>query len=323
MSIYNERTFDGPSMIRLLWRRKWWIMGTTAVVVILVVLLTSLQPKKYVASGLVIPPSTNDLENFIHQPRYGYDVEADRLIQMLASGSLRDTIVKLFDLLDYYDLDTSKAGWNAQLSERFYRDINFNRTRYMSVAISAKMDNPRLSADVVNALIDNVDYLRQRVFKKSVAQQLASIKRENKAREREVYRLGDSLYSLSAQPGKRALRMLYYQLKFGEGLNLDKRALFDGSGDRELQPSDELLVSEYLGAQHELQESRKKLERLEAMMERPVPGIYVVDRAGPSYEKVLPSYKRNVAIAGLATLVFSIVVVLLVARLREIFTNNQ
>jgi capsular polysaccharide biosynthesis protein len=40
-------------------------------------------PKEYTSSGIIYPPSSTSSDNSIDFPNFGYDVEADRLIQIL------------------------------------------------------------------------------------------------------------------------------------------------------------------------------------------------------------------------------------------------
>lgn len=322
MTFYGKQEFDGPAMIRLLWRKKWWIIVPTVITAFFTVIITLALPKKYLASGIVFPPSANNLEMLLNQPRYGYDMEADRLIQMLKSESLRDSIVKTHNLLAYYEIDTTSPSWNKELNQKFYADVDFTRTRYMSVVISAHMDSPQLSADIVNTCIDKVDELRERVFKKGLAQQMKSLQAIYSQKEKEMKALGDSLYRLSQRPGKESLRLLYYQMKFGRGLILDQNSmsrLLEASGRNNVKPADELLATNYLGSQQQLQEIRKKMDALESLMKQPVPGVYVVDRAHPSYESVTPSVKKNLVIAGGGAFFLSMLILLLVHRLRDIF----
>jgi hypothetical protein len=56
---------------------------------------------------------------------FGYDVEADRILQLLQSQEIQDSINAKFDLVSYYELDTLDERWRDELRKEFFANINF------------------------------------------------------------------------------------------------------------------------------------------------------------------------------------------------------
>lgn len=85
------------------------------ITIILSVLVTFLLPKKYRSTGIIFPTFSNSLEDTYNNPMFGYDVEADRILQLLQSQEVQDSINAKFNLVNYYELDTLDERWRDEL----------------------------------------------------------------------------------------------------------------------------------------------------------------------------------------------------------------
>src|ERR1043166_7694963 len=104
-------------------------------------IITVFTPREYRSHSVVYAPSSPSVEHSIDFPNFGYDVEADRLIQIFESSEIRDSVVARFGLIAYYKIDTSDADWLDRLTRKYYRDIKFERTNSMAVLMTARAQN--------------------------------------------------------------------------------------------------------------------------------------------------------------------------------------
>ncbi|HEU4717860.1 MAG TPA: hypothetical protein VFU15_08495 [Bacteroidia bacterium] len=129
--------------------------------------LTFILPKEYRSQGIVFPANNNSVESIVDNPTVGYDLEADRLMQLLQSDAMFDSVQRHFHLADYFELDTAEPDWRDVLHLDYLKIVKFERTQYMSIVISAQTKKPELSAAIVNFIIDISDGMRNNLYKRN------------------------------------------------------------------------------------------------------------------------------------------------------------
>jgi capsular polysaccharide biosynthesis protein len=325
MSLFDESAFDGPAYLSYLISRWKLLVVVPIVAAIAATFITFFLPAKYDATGILFPPRGNDPESVISDPQFGYDTEADRLIQMLESETMISKVVEANRLIDYYKINPSRKDAMGQVRKQFRQDVQIIRTRYMSVVIKARMKSPELAADVVNTFIDQTNAVRNEVIRTGLSEQMESVTETYQQILERVNLLGDSLYALSQEPGKEQVQLLYYRFRFFQGESADRETLIKLLSEQPitmLQPSDELLVVEYLFEQRQLESIRDKMARINQRLTQPMSGVYVVDRAQPNYRKASPSLRVNI-LASLAISIVGLVIFLaLIYRWRKVQSGD-
>ena len=382
------------------------------------VIVTLLIKSEYESTGIIFATPTNSPEKILVEPQFGYDVDADWLMQVLKSDIVKDTLVQLYGLVDYFGLDTGSQNWHDELNKRYSKMINFERTRYMSIEITGRSRNPKLSASLVNTVIDKIDGIRERIFKENTHRAVLHYENTFFDKMDLVNRLVDSIYVLRNDNTSKSLSLLHNQMRekqaelevdrdklnkmrndyhfydlgqYIEILNenlakaksdyvtekgkyeiysqtLDKndtlvissKARMEGARQNAAQFSDELskldeiknvygtfedrlmeevrqinqlkeqyentlnafepfvnsirlerLKSDYEHEQVLLNDLRFRYENALLNYKNPIPAVYVINRASPSYERSSPSFIENGLIIILATMAFVIGLLLL------------
>ncbi len=83
---------------------------------------------------------------------YGEVEDAERLLQVLESGNIRDRIVERFDLMGHYEISEDARFKNTRLTEEYRGNISFRRTQYGAVEVSVRDKDPAMAAAIANEL---------------------------------------------------------------------------------------------------------------------------------------------------------------------------
>jgi uncharacterized protein involved in exopolysaccharide biosynthesis len=268
-------------------------------------------PKEYTSSATVFATETNSLDDAIRNPQFGYDVEADRLIQMLNSRGIRDSIIQKFALIEYYKADTTVPDWYYRLCRKYSKDITCAKTVYMSVVISARTKNPRMSAEIVNTIIGEVNRSRERLLKQNVYQAIASLEQEYLVLKRDLDSLNRMITGVARDQNE--VTQFMHSEKY-LSLIMDKSKLEHYETSRAMQ----LLVNHYNMRLSLFYDTEVKLKYARLAVLRPLPSVYVVEKAYPSYRKTYPTLSINVLIAFGGSLFFIIILLYLADRVRMI-----
>lgn len=213
MSNDHHSGSDGVRFARFLIRNRVVLLTTLIIAIAATVFVTLRMEPQYRSTGIIFPTPTNSPEKILVDPQFGYEVDADWLMQVLKSDIVRDTLNKSFDLVTYFGIDTGEAGWIDEYRSKYNEMMGFERTRYMSIEISATTADPELSAAIVNTLIDKINPIRESIFKENTLQSLLHYEQAYFSKKDRVKSLVDSIYNLREYNTSASLRMLYEQVK--------------------------------------------------------------------------------------------------------------
>lgn len=244
---------------------------------------------KYLSTAIVYPYNSQTRDNLISNPQFGFEFESEQLMQLLNSKSMRDRTVEKFKLYDYYDLDTNENSWNAELTERYVRDVAVIRSKYLSVVINVTMKNPKLAADIANFQIEEVDKFRESIFQENRTKDLEKSKEKMEQLQQELKIIADGIYGLKGGTDD----LLF---NFRENLDNDD---YDPS-DFVDSPEMEAAIVEYRFTYDQFVNARNEYDQKKQAMEDPIPSVYKVDTAMPSYKPVSPSFPLNSVLGALA-----------------------
>jgi uncharacterized protein involved in exopolysaccharide biosynthesis len=288
---------------------RWKLISAIVLLSLLVMFFVTFSlSKQYASYGIVFPANNNSVESIVENPTVGYDLEADRLMQLLQSNEVFDSVVAKFNLINYYGIDKAAPDWRDELREDFVDDVTFVRTQYMSIVITAQTTDPQLSADIVNYIISLSDGIRDRFYKRNLYAAYKSIEKEYFGKKAYVDSLERQLAALRSKTSVDFIVMPNSQYVIQAKSN---------PGNAQSSTELERVTNLYIFEQFRLNEIAARYEKSKNQYERPVTLIFIVDRAKPSYKKVFPSYTVNLSLAGVLSFAFSIFFLMLSDRMKE------
>lgn len=266
--------------------------------------------KEYKSTAVVYPPSAPSVEATIDNPNFGYDVEADRLIQIFHSNEIRDSVVKKFDLMKYYELDVDEKESYDKLIKLFRKNIRFERTTSMSIVITAQTKSPEMSANIVNYLIEVTDNVREKIYKQNLKISYESALEDYDNEKRHVDSLQTILNKTLKENNLNGLVILASNSQIS--IDLDK-LVAKTNGNVPNIGDDIIAFKNKLGR---LYDSEGRLIRLRKILDTPTPKLFVIDYAQPRYKKVYPLRSLN-ALIGFVFGSLLMTIILIVKNLAE------
>jgi uncharacterized protein involved in exopolysaccharide biosynthesis len=297
MDLLEKEKTESLDFVRIIitnWRLIMIFMGVVCVITFVV---TFFIPKEYISTAVVFPTETNAIEDVIRNPQFGYDVEADRLIQVLQSRSIRDSIIKAFNLESYYHIKRTNPDWYDRLQKKYEQDITCTKTVFMSVVISVRNEDPEQAAKIANRIIGLVNTVREKLLKQNLFLALTALRAEYYTIKNDL----DSINNVVNEMTKNKAGMKQFiQNERYISLIFDKAELNDAESAKGLQ----LVINQYnmkLGWFYDIQ---SKLKNAELMSQRPLPSIYIIESAIPSYKKSSPRFSVNLFLAFAGSFIF-------------------
>lgn len=194
MEVFKKEEDEALHLLAMLYAKRGFITLFTLISIIAAVLISLfIIPEKYTSEAIIYPTPSNSEEAIIENPSFGFEGHSNQLLQVLKSNTLRERLIDQFDLATYYEIDTTRIDWYSRLANEMENDIRFTRTPYYSLSITANTTSPKLSANIVNYIVDEVNVIVQEIFIDNIENTHQAFREEYLQKEQDVGRLLDSI----------------------------------------------------------------------------------------------------------------------------------
>jgi capsular polysaccharide biosynthesis protein len=268
-------------------------------------------PRKYQSTAIVYPYNSHARAEIIVNPTFGFELEAEQLLQLLESKTMRDRTVEKFDLINYYGLDNKNPQSQDLLMKMYIVDVVVSKSKYLSIVVNVSTRIPELSAKIANFQIEEVDRYRQSIFDENRKQEFGKIEKEYFDNEKKLENLRDSIYSIKTNKNQ----LLY---NFIESLNNENYNSAEFVNDPKL----ELIVDRYLFLFRLNVGLRSNYLKMQQAISQPLPSVYVIDKAVPSYRKASPSIMINGIVGAMVLFALTLTFKLVLSKFQELKENN-
>jgi capsular polysaccharide biosynthesis protein len=288
-------------------------------------------PEKFKAKVVLFPSQSNNLSRaFLSQQSddtkdflaFGEDNNADQLLQILKSDALMYAMEKKFNLINYYNLQDK---WDKYyLFKGYYSDLfQYDATQYESIEITVIDRNPHMAADMANEVAYLADSIMRQVLKLRAVAAYNIVKSEYDSAVAVTNKLNDSLTFFHNM----GILQWPYQVKELTAGYAD--ALVKGNAEAAKELSDKLktfqqygngfltITNELEGSYEWFKQARASYMQAKANAEKSIPSFFVVDKAIAPDRKSYPIRGLVVAIGTMTALIFSLLVLLIINRLKR------
>ncbi len=203
----RSEDFNSSSLIIFLYRyrKPLLIIGLSALILSWFFSLPLFITPKYKSTVILFPAGSNAVSKALLSEQqskgqdimsFGEDEQAEQLLQILNSNKIRDRIVRKFNLMEHYGIDSTSRYKNSQLFREYEKNFNFHRTEFMAVQISVLDKDPQLAADMANAVAALLDSVKNDMQRQRAIQGFKIVEQEYNGLQGEVKQIVDSLVKL-------------------------------------------------------------------------------------------------------------------------------
>lgn len=150
----------------------------------------SVSVSKNLVETNVITSDTKDILTF------GEDEESERLLQILYSDQIRNHIIKKFDLMQHYEIDTASKYKYTKLNEKYKHNVKFRRTEFLSIEIEVLDPDAKMAADIANEIASYVDSVFYQIKHTRAQEAYYIVEKEYNESRKTIEELTDSLKTI-------------------------------------------------------------------------------------------------------------------------------
>ena len=326
------------SLLRFL-ARKWKLLALVFVVAAVLAFAASCFIKPHFKSTAVIfAPRTNSVSKILTAEEtnnerldikaYAIEEETEQMMEILNSRELKDILIKKYNLVQHYELDTASKYWQTKLYKNLEESYQVKRTKYGAISITFEDKDVKMACTIANDVVDLLDTLKRRIENERAQAAYIAMQKQLEAVNAEIDRVDDSIkvimehgvYDFESQSER---VMQQWAIAVAQG---------NTAGQARLQAELDKLATwgPKAEALHDLQfsfreyQSLVKQKMLDAKMdlENNVPTKFVLERAIVADKKCYPKKSLITLIAALSALMVTVIILLFMEKLKEAPTTE-
>jgi capsular polysaccharide biosynthesis protein len=197
----TEQNFNSDELVTFLWKKRKTLIIISVVAFIASVIGSLLMPNYYKAQAIVFPTQSNSV-NFNNNSRssvveFGDESDAERLLQVLISPEIRDSLTLKYDLYAHFDIDSTESQAKFEFQKIYDQSVIFSRTRYNSITIDVFDKEPELATVMANDIVRLVDTVMNRMIRERSVGSMYAVQHEVALIREEMGDYSDKLKYLS------------------------------------------------------------------------------------------------------------------------------
>jgi uncharacterized protein involved in exopolysaccharide biosynthesis len=201
MEDLNSPKINTNNLFEFFWNHKIKLILISGFVGAASLVISFFLPEIFKASYIFFPTKTNSV-NIMGESRYsgtsfGEEEEAEQMLQILESNSIREKVINEFQLIKHYEIDTSKAYWQTKLQKSYENNISSKRTKYGSIQIDVFDESPDTCALIANTIGTFVDSVMNQMIRVRVSKEFEVVDREYKRAQEELKELTTQLTTIA------------------------------------------------------------------------------------------------------------------------------
>lgn len=326
-AITKDSNLNSKGIISFMNKRRNILLLTCTLALISASVFSYFIEDKYESSVILFPSTTTSIsrallndENYREKDflEFGEETEAEQLIQILNSDEIREHIIKKYDLMNHYKIEPEKKYRKTALHRTYKDNIDFSRTKFMSVKIEVLDTDPVYASNIANEIAAMVDSVRNKMLKKVAVQALRIVEKEYEGLKSEIQAIEDTLNMIRAygiQDYKTQVEVLSQQ--YGAALvsnNMKAAKILENKLDTFSKYGGKYLslVQQMEYEREKLSDMRKVYSEARVNAESTIDQKFVVNKAYPAEKATYPVRWLIVLVSVLATFLFTMIVLILI-----------
>jgi tyrosine-protein kinase Etk/Wzc len=196
-----NQSFD---LVSFLWNKKKLLIVIGVIAFIISAGVSLLIEEKFESTVTLYPAKTSSVtfNEVITEDqsvsKFGEEDEAEQMLQILESSSIRNRIISKYNLIQHYDIDLEGKYINTTLNLTYSENINFRRNNNGAVLITVRDKNPDTAALIANDIAMLFDSSKNAMIHERAITDFEIKQEKLEKLKNEMQQLTDTMSSLSS-----------------------------------------------------------------------------------------------------------------------------
>ncbi len=194
-------------LVKSVFRRKKQIIRLCAIAGIGAIIISIFLPNYYESTSTFYAASSDVAKpGFVgpdlkERALFGKEEDMEKIMTCASSTELVDYLITEFGLYEHYDINPESKKATFKVREALQGNMTLKKTKYEAIELSIEDKEPEQAAKMVNAAVNKVNAIAQKLTKSTQAIQIENKKNAISEQQKSIRILGDSLSRLSQKYG--------------------------------------------------------------------------------------------------------------------------
>ena len=314
----SNTEFNSENLFHIIWKFKKPIIILSFLTTIVSAIVSLLMEEKYLSTVIMYPAKANSLnlsgQNYFPGQEitsFGEDEDAEQMLQVLNSSSIKGYIVQKYDLFKHYEIEDNAEFRYTELDREYNNNILFKRTKFGSVQISVYDRSPDTAALIANDIAELYDKKQNEMIQDRARVAYQKIGEKIKTIENDIKLINDSIRQLSM--GNISRKQL------GEVMKEDATLPTEVADNEMYNLSVFSSVYGRIKVKNEALEGLEKAyQQAEADANLNISHKFIVEPAYAAEKKAKPVRWIIVVVSTIVTALFSIVLIIILEKIKQL-----
>jgi uncharacterized protein involved in exopolysaccharide biosynthesis len=201
MTSSEHNSYD---LISFLWKNRKPLIVVGIIAFLSSAIVSLLIEEKFESTVTLYPTKTSSVtfnENITEDQsvsKFGEDEEAEQMLQILESSSIREKIITKYNLMTHYEIYLDAKYLNTALTKTYIENINFKRNNNGAVLINVLDKSPDTAALIANDIASLFDSIKNSMIHERAKTDFVIKKQKLNKIKGQMQSLRDTMTSLSS-----------------------------------------------------------------------------------------------------------------------------
>lgn len=199
-STKNDINLNSTDLVFMVWSKRKMMLWIGVIALVVSTVASFMITPKFKATAIIYPPLDNQVSKELLSTDmqegltvFGESKEAEQLLQVLSSNSLRELVIKKLNLMYVWGVKPTDEFARSKVNDIYNDNIRFRPTQYMSVEIEVMDPSPEMAAKIANTIVTLEDSLMLSIKDQVARKGLLVMEEQYKQELAEMKGLEDSL----------------------------------------------------------------------------------------------------------------------------------
>ncbi|MDC3220432.1 hypothetical protein OAT71_01330 [Flavobacteriales bacterium] len=315
----NNQYHNSANILSFLYGYRKWLIIVTILGAIISAGGSLMLDNYFMGKVVLYPSATNSISESLLKENYGKanvlefgeEEQAEQLLQILNSAVIRDRVVKEYDLMHHYEIDSTDQFKRTKLFKKYAQNFNFKRNEYMAVEIEVYDTDPQKAADMANTVAFLLDSVKTEIHRSRSMKGYEIVKRKYEDLKEDITKMEGELSEIM-QKGVLNVETQSeaYSTEYAKAISAGKRKVANEIKGK--MDSISKYGSAYLSLTEGIQNERLQLTTIKAKYEEAkvdayekLPNFFQTDVAYMPEKKAKPKRSIIVIVATFSVFVFA------------------
>lgn len=226
MEEYTKSNFYFLQLL-VTWKKQFAIVSLIAIVCAVIFSTEFFIKPKYKSFAIIYPSNITP---------YSGESESEQMIQLLESADIRNHIIKKFNLIERYEIDSTAKSYRAALIKTYESNVSIGATKYQSVEIKVIDSDPQVACDMVKEIITALNLKARNLQREKTREVLVVEANQLNLKKRQLDSLNTALLELRVK-----YQILDYGTQAKEVIKGYVKILSSGKGNSNLKDIDVMM----------------------------------------------------------------------------------